>query len=177
MKNPEMSEMPPAPKEEKPRYVVGVEKNPNGSMDYFKAMTWDSPKSDAEKEKTPEFQQAVQAIMKYLDKLDKLLDPDNFRPGWSQLNTHLNLNIMGITAFERVLSQISPEEYDAVSQKASQIEVKMQQALDKCKAEGIKREIHLGGKDYKDNPTFLWLEKEGPYVMQSLKELRDKVQE
>jgi len=176
MKNPEMGGIPPAPKEEKPRYVVGAIKNPDGSMDYSKAASWDGPKSSAEKAKTPEFQQDVQAIMKHLDKLDEFLDPENFRPGWSQLGTQLNHNITGITAFERVLSQISPAEYDAIDQKAGQIENKLQQALDRCKAEQLKRDQDMGGEYvYKD--VFTWLEKEGPAVMQSLKELRDKVQE
>lgn len=165
-------------KEKKPKekFIVGARRNPDRTMDYSKAMTWDGPKSGAEKEKTPEFQQDVQAIMKHLDKLDELLDPENFSPGWSQLGTHLNHNITGITAFERVLSQVSPEEYNAIAQKASQIESKLQQALDRSKAEQIKREQDMGGEYvYKD--VFMWLEKEGPAVMQSLKELRDKVQE
>lgn len=183
MKNSEMGGMPPAPKEEKPRYVVGAKKNPDGSMDYSKAASWDGPKSGAEKEKTPEFQQDVQAIIKHLDKLNELLDEENFRLGWSQLDTHLNHNITGITAFERVLSQVSPAEYDAIVHKAGQVENKLRQALDLCKAEKVKEEIwhknHGNGPkaEYVSDSTFMWLEKEGPAVMQSLKELRGKVQE
>jgi len=176
MKNPEMGGMPPTPKEEKPRYVVGAKKNPDGSIDYSRAATWSGPKSGEQKEQTTEFQQDVKAIMKHLDNLDELLDPEKLRPGWGQLGTHLNQNVTGITAFKRVLSEVSPEEYNVLVQKAGQIEDKMEQALNKVKDAKLKREQGEGG-EYIDEGVFIWLEKEGPAVMESLKELRDIVQE
>lgn len=123
-----------------------------------------------EKIETVEFQEYVQKILRHLDTLDELLDPAKFKPGWGPLPTHLNLNISGILAFRRVLSETSTEERQAMAQKADVIEEKMRRALDLCNAEKVKRERDMGG-EYVTEETFKWLEKEGPAVMQSLREL------
>ncbi len=163
MNDPETDNMPPTSNEDA-----------NDTMDYSNEMTGDEPQ-DPEEQKSPEFQQYVKVIMKNLDNLNEILAPKNFRPGSSQLITQLNYNIMKITDFKRVLSQVSPMEYNAIAQKASQIENKLQQALNICKAEQKKRKQDMGGEYvYKD--VFKWLEKEGPAVMRSLKALRNKIQ-
>ena len=43
MRNPEMGGMPPAPEEEKPHYVVGAEKKPDGTIDYSRAAVMEQP--------------------------------------------------------------------------------------------------------------------------------------
>lgn len=180
MRSPEMGGTPPPPKEAKPRYIVGAKKNPDGTMDYSGAMTWNGPKN-SESQKTPEFQQDIKAIITYLDELDSLLDQKTFKPGWKPLDTHLNRNITGITAFVRVLDQVSPEEFRVLVQKVRSVETKIRQALDVCKAEKIKREIGINKNrdglqgEYVPDSTFMWLEKEGPAVLQSLKDLESRV--
>lgn len=156
-------------KEPTPSYLVGVKKNPDGSLDYSQAATWEGLKSYKEKE--PELREDVQKILKHLDQLDEVLAQDIFKLNSSNLDRNLNHNLTAITAFSRVLDTISRHEYAAIIHKAHRIEDKMRQALDKCKAEKIKREHDMGG-EYVHESTFRWLEQEGPAVMKSLATLK-----
>lgn len=165
------------------RVFVGTRKNPDGSIDYSRAMELKMDKGqqneskDIEQVEDAEFSKDVQAILKHLDGLDKLLDPKSFKADWPGLDRTLNMNITGITAFRRVLSEVSAQEADAMLQKAQQVENKMQQALDICEAERIKREKFYkdekvdGKVMYISDETINWLKNEGPLVMKSLRDL------
>ena len=164
-------------REVKPTYIVGAKKNPDGSMDYSKSASMIWPKEAGipdnqhnSANEAPEHQEYVKSILKHLDWLNDLLDMNNFRPEQASLSTHLNMNITGILSFERVLSWVSDTERIAITNKANEVEGKMQQALDVCKSESVKREAWMDGK-YVHQSVFNWLAKEGPAVISSLKEL------
>jgi uncharacterized coiled-coil DUF342 family protein len=87
------------------------------------------------------------------------------------------MNITGITAIRRVLSEVSHEEANTLASQAQKIENKMAQAFDLCKANEARKKLLYEGEINGDalnsieKETIMWLGDAGPKVMQSLKDL------
>ena len=112
----------------------------------------------------------IQTIIKHLDRLDDILNPIKFNPGWMNLNTELNNKIEAINDILDKLQKLYSNEYKSIAVRADILKEKIKQALITSKAEQQNPDgdvIYTG--------VFIWLEKTGPELMNNIIALKNKV--
>lgn len=121
-----------------------------------------------------EFQPDIQAMVKDLDDLRQLLDPEFFRPDFSgpplatrDTATHLNALTGNIGAYGDVISKLDQQEYDALMSRIQAVENEIPAAIEKTKSEGV--------PGFVQERTLLLLEKETPALLEKLRNLKSKV--
>lgn len=124
-----------------------------------------------DKEDINPYNDNIKAIITNLDRLSDILNPIKFNPTWMNLNTELNKNSNDIDTKLSEIYNIYSNEYKSISIRASMLEDKIKLALQTCKSEQQNPEgdvIYTG--------VFTWLEKDGPKLMRTIIDLKDKVE-
>jgi hypothetical protein len=139
MNTEERGGMPPEPNEEKPRFVVGAKKNPDGTWDYSRAMEWKDPEGKLAKgfEESKKREKEARA--------ERLEIPKDIKPGSAEMAwyTMRNTIIVNEEAANRARKEGNPDERREALIKAQ----KMQQTMFDNASMRFSQDLIKGGLD------------------------------
>ncbi|OGY45644.1 MAG: hypothetical protein A2744_03085 [Candidatus Buchananbacteria bacterium RIFCSPHIGHO2_01_FULL_44_11] len=122
-----------------------------------------------------EFQQYIKKMLDDLDSLNSLLDEELFSPD-QRTRTQLNFLAGDITAYERVIEQLSGQEFDALMNKVQAIESKIERITQIAREKSASAGSLPSAMNMKTDGEAVvdWLEVQIPSMLRNLKNLEAK---